>query len=260
VRHVLKRIWRYAGYAEINAKTSTNRPYVRARGRWEPIIDDDTALQVAAERRARQHNTQLADTPFLLSGVVYCQVCGQRLVISASQRSGRPAGKIQAAMFCQGAHANRYIAYGKCLKAVRAAVTHLQAAADLDEIAAHMADAKTALEGRIAETMAALEKAKATLDSADEAYLAGHMDIERYRRQVRRSDAQIGALQMQFDTLRDELAHFDDAPKRRKRIDEAARLGLTMLDSADTTAANAWLRRHFKVWVAQNAVVEVEYL
>lgn len=260
VRQLLDRVWRYAGYAEINARSSTDRPYIRARGRWEAIIDEDTALQVAAERRARQHNTQLADTPYLLSGLVYCQVCGQRLVISASQRSGRPQGQVQVSLFCRGAHANRFIAYSKCLKAVRAAVSHLQTAANLDDVAAHMAASKTTLEDRMAETTAALHKALAALDSADEAYLAGLMDLDRYQRQVRRCEAQIADLQAQHDALRDELAHFDDTEKRRRRIDEAARLGLAMLDSADATAANAWLRRHLKVWVAQNAVVEVEYL
>lgn len=256
---VLDRVWRYAGYAEINRESETGRPYLRAKGNWEPIISEEMAEQVVAERKARSALRRVAKNPYLLSGVVYCRVCGRRKMYSVGPRVSNPT-KLMVNLLCSGAHERRYIVERKCMEALRAAIEFIQDKANRDALVEHGRKSQEDHESEIRAKRKADARLRAALTKADDAYVAGLMDIERYRHQVERLRGEMATLQEEIRLLEDEVRRMRHEGKRGERLVEAANAGLLLLDDRDVAKVNAWLRRHVRIWVADNEVVEVEFL
>lgn len=98
------------------------------------------------------------------------------------------------------------------------------------------------------------------MQRADDAYVAGMMDAERYSRQVERLTAQRQQQLAAVAALEQELGAQRHNASRGERLEEIANVGLDMLQSDDVAAANAWLRRHFIVYSSGYVVTRVDYL
>jgi hypothetical protein len=75
------------------------------------------------------------------------------------------------------------------------------------------------------------------------------MDTGRYNTQVARIKRQWEALQGEMTDHAQELEEAAHEEQRGERLHEAARNGPAMLNTGDIATANAWLRRHVRVWV-----------
>ncbi len=261
VGHVLRNVWRYAAFVEINRYSERGRPYAKLPGAWPAIISEELANQVEAEREMRRSTRRLANTVYLLSSVVWCAICEKRMVMKTQDPNKTKPGFRVMQMCCPKnsvQHPIKATSYRRILRTLRAEMEALRFA-DLDAIAAtptteeHIRE-QIAAQGRTIETV------KAGIGRADAAFVNGLLDMERYRVQLDRLNVQMAAALAELERLERALTEEQDRGTFRHRLDEVVAHGLAMLDSADVTAANAWLRRHVRIWVAYHKVVAIEWL
>jgi len=257
VNNILRRIWTYAGYVELNQR-SRNRQHIRAKGKHAAIIDDDTARQVEAERAARMQNRKLSDTTYHLSGVVHCMECGRAMhcVATFTQRDGRRYDYIS--LRCTRHESTRHCSYSLAMRQLRRAILAIDTL-DIDSLLTDDAELSELLLGQIAEQEATIERTQAAMQRADDAFVSGAMDGERYRRQVDRLVSQVAAAQTEIDRLRTRHANEADTAARRQRIESVSADGIAKLNG-DPTTGNAWLRRHVRMWAQDGRIVSVEWI
>lgn len=267
VQAVLSRVWRYAGYSEVN-KRSASRPYTRARGNWPAIISEETARAVEAERATRRNARRAIGTKRLFSLCCWCEVCGYRMVYNTTIRQ-RPSRREQVSIRCDPRphrrdpvpHDHRQISESKVMTAMRTTFEHIRDVANRETIAAAFGEMSGAVQKEEIKSVAALiERAQQGLHRADDAWIAGHMDDVRYQRQVEKLRQEILAAEEQRERLRSAIGAAEDTAKRRQRLDEAAASGLAMLESDDIPTANAWMRRHVRIWIRDCQVSQVEFI
>lgn len=255
VRHIIARVWTYAGYAEVNRNSRRGRPYHRARGTWPPLIDDATARQVDDERAARVKNRHLSDTHTLLSGICVCAECGRNMHVTYQRDRGKDYQYFY--LRCRGYHRSIDISHKRVLQFLRDAMTALNGV-NLDDLEDD--DNAAQLQGRMAELAASLERTAAQLRAVDSRYFDGTLDEERYTYQVRRLTAQQAATTAEIERLQQELDDEAARGTRRQRLHDAQAIGLAMLDNPDVTAANAWLRRCIRVYVGRSGIESAHWL
>jgi DNA invertase Pin-like site-specific DNA recombinase len=263
VNVILWRVWTYAGYAEFYRGYSSTKHdaarYIRAQGNHPAIVDDATADDVQTEREARRANRHLADTPSRLSGLVWCEVCNRPMWQARNDdgtRRNADGTRRRARFCCQPPHAGGSVGTDLVLEAIAAAIDDL-ARADLSA-APDDATNHDAYLARIAQHEAAIERHSTALRRADDAYVAGIMDAERYRAQVGRLTGAIAAERSAIEQTRAAIAADKQRGTRAERLAELAAVGPAMLTTPDTAAANAWLRRLVRVWVRDNTPVAVD--
>lgn len=264
VNVILWRVWTYAGYAEFYrghspAKFDAVR-YIRAQGNHPSIVDEATAAAVQAEREARRANRHIADTPSRLTGIVWCEVCNRPMWQARNEdgtRRNADGTRRRARFYCQPPHPGGSVGTALVLEAITAAIDDL-AHADLSAVADDADTQHAAHLARIAQHEAAIERHGAALRRADDAYVAGLMDATRYRAQVDRLSAAVAAERSAIEQTRAAIAADKQRGTRAERLAEIAAAGPAMLTTANTAAANAWLRRLVRVWVRDNSPVAVD--
>ena len=256
VRSILDNVRRYAGYSEINRRSRRNRPHTLARGKWNPIIDEDMLARIEGERQFRRDNHRVADTPYLLSGVCWCMRCNRRMhVQNFKPMASRKQGARQLLCKTEG-HGG--LSYRRVLAELRDRMASLDAA-DLDGMASDL-DPLGPTRQRIAALDAQVAARSADLDRADTAFTRGLMSLERYEAQVRRVSAEMEDARLEIERLRQALADEAERGSQRQRLDETAQVGLAMLDNPDAAAANIWLRNHVRVWIDGRRVFAIEWI
>lgn len=267
ITFLLRRIWRYAGYAELNVYTKTNRPYIRAKGNWPAIIDEDTARRVIAERDARNSTRRSVHTAYRFTRMVYCAVCGSRLHASTKRRDwlrdDGSAGHYESVYYrCPAEHV--MIVENKIIKALTAFVNDINEQPELrtawlnqpaiDNSAAIMAD--------IERLNAHIDRLTAGITKADiDYYSHGALDdTQRYHAIVSALKKQITSAQAEITTLQDLLHEEERNSQREQRIDDIAANTLRYLEMADVRTANAWLRQRFQVTVERKRVTDIQIL
>ena len=265
---ILRRCWTYAGYAEYYRKRKTG--YIRSRGTWAPLWDEATAERIENEMAARAANRRIADTPSRLTGIVICEQCGRTMWQVRNEdrsrrdawhdkRKGQPYHYTRRAKFyCQPNHPGGSVGTNRVLEALSIALDDLSRR-DLSAFPDDDGDQAAQLAAQLAAHDSAIAKHVAGLRRADDAFVAGVMDLDRYKAQVDRLKALIAAEESAKTTLQ---AAADAAQQRGSRADmlrEVAARGPAMLTTEDTAAANAWLRRYVRVFVAENQVTEVRF-
>jgi site-specific DNA recombinase len=263
VARILERAWTYAGYAEFYRQRRTG--YIRARGVWEPLWDEATAERIEAERAARAANRRISNTPSRLTGIVRCVDCGRSMwqVLNEGgqirDRRGEHATVPRRAKFyCQPYHAGGSVSTRRVLAALAAALDDL-AHADLSSIPDDDADRAAQLAAQLAAHDAAIARHAAALRRADDAYVGGVMDIDRYKAQVERLRAAIEAEQSARTAAEAAAAANAQRGSRADMLRRIAAQGPAMLITENTAAANVWLRQHVRAYVQGNAVVEVRF-
>jgi hypothetical protein len=246
---IFDNVLRYAGWMEHNRYSRKwGDPYMRVRGNWPALIDDATAERILAERAARAANRRLADTPHLLSGVVYCIDCDAPMRIST-----HPTGR----------RTRKQVVYLRCTRAthpywgVRTDAIMGYIAAKIDELRDVDIDALCAADSDSDRTAAAIETARrelARLQRAQEAadddyYIAGKLDADRHTRTVQRLAAEIANRRADIERLDAQLQREAERGSKRDRLLDVLANGAAILKSADPTAANVWLREHVRVWI-----------
>jgi DNA invertase Pin-like site-specific DNA recombinase len=256
---ILGRAWTYAGYAEFYRARRTG--YIRTRGDHPALWDEDTAQRIEAEQRARAANRKLADTPSRLSGIVICNMCG-RSMWQVRNEGGDirdlDGTRRRAKFYCQPYHAGGSVGTSRVLAALAYALDDL-AAADLSAIPDEDTDAAAALAAQLAAHDSAIARHMTALRRADDAYVSGVMDTDRYRVQVDRLRTAIELEQSARTQAEAAAAAQAQRGSRADLLRDIAASGPAMLTTPDTAAANAWLRRYVRVYVEGNSVVEVRF-
>lgn len=255
VRSILTNVWRYAGFTEINRRSKRGRPYERHPGAWPAIIDIETAEAVDAERLARSGTRRLANTPYLLSSVVWCAICGRRLIIRTKKRAG---AKQAVQMCCRSDHASKCVSVRLILATLRSEMDALRNA-DLDAIAATETN-QDRLQRQADGLQRALDNIATGIARADNAYVNGLLTIDRYAQQLSRLSIQRDATLAELSAVQAAIENERDRGTFRARLDDVVANGRAILDSRDPTSANVWLRSHLRVWVANHNVIAIEWL
>lgn len=251
VRAILIRTWAYAGFVEYNVR-SKSRPYVRLPASWPALISETDARVVLAEIESRGKHRKLANTPYLLSGVVWCQSCGRKMII------GNNRGRARIELRCTTKHAGGWINAKSIMAAIFATIDYL-GTVDLDaEAGSNHEHSAEDFESQTRRLDVERQRIATALTRADNAYTDGLMDIDRYRQQSRRLAAERDAIDATATRLAAErdAAVFESG--RRQRLEEIRDAASVMLNHPNQTLANAWLRRFMRIWVADNKVVRVE--
>ncbi len=253
VQGVFAILWRYAGYSEINF----GQEYVKAKGQWPAILTEDTVRAIQAERKNRLKRARAVHAPYLLSRLVVCTEHHGYLAVNI-QKQGKDG--VYSYLRCRHCRPYHYIPFSQVTDVLHASIAYLQDAAnrtallgDLEQSDSRSADQMEGVRKQIRQTDTALQR-------ADDAYVSGVMDTERYQRQVDKL-TEVKRQQLQ------ELAALEAAAvgqrfdaSRQARLEEIAMLGTAMLTATDVASANAWLRRHFVVYITGATVSRVEYL
>jgi DNA invertase Pin-like site-specific DNA recombinase len=256
VRSIRDNAVRYAGYTEINKSSPKGRPYTRALGTWEPLLDEATLQAVEREIAARWNNRHLANTPYLLSGVVWCLECQRPMRMwTQTQRGGYQYLRIS----CDSrTHSHALPAY-RVMEYIRDRLRELTLA-DIDRLVANddTADKAQADIDRARTAIARLRKS--LQDADDERFINGTMDADRYKRLVQRLQADIATQETEIARLTATLQREAEQGSRRARLMDVLQHWEAMLDSRNPTEANAWMRTHVRVGVYQREPVAVELL
>ena len=256
--YILNNVLRYAGWMEHNRYSRRWRdPYMRVRGQWPALIDDATAERVQAERAERAANRRLADTPHLLSGVVWCMDCERPMRISTVQ-SGK-ANRHAYLRCMQPAHPFRQVRADQLLEFVFEEMGRL-AEVDIDRLLVAMAPATDPAAAIDAERRELDRLRKALQDADDAYYVRGRLDADRYERTVSRLQTEIANRQTALEQLQQQARQMADQGSRKDRLLDVLHNGADILRGADPTAANVWLRMHLRVWVKDKKPLIAEWL
>jgi DNA invertase Pin-like site-specific DNA recombinase len=246
---VLNRADRYAGYSEINKarqRRPSKRQYVRAKGNWQPIIDEETYQEYMAERKERGWNRRLADTPYLLTGVCWCEVCKKRMyVVPYRQPSASDPERTYLRLVCTGKHPNRVVSYTRVLKQMRVVIPELHKQPDME---VNKYDAASNLEADVSIKEGVIADIETQIQRAHRAYVTGNMDEGEYASWVAQLRARKAVTESELDQVRERLEQEQAKGDRIERIREIAEHGLYWMDIGGTES-NRWLRSRLKAWV-----------
>jgi hypothetical protein len=240
VQQFFRRIWRYAGYGEVNILG--NRPYTRAPGNWPAIITADEVEMILAEKERRRNARRSVSSTYLFSLCVWCAECGRRMIVATNVRK-RKSRKIQKSLRCpnkEQAHKHRFISESKVREAVRRAIEYLETAENRQQVLAEagISDVERTTTD-IATTKQRISDVQNQLYKADDAFVAGRMDEARYQRQVERLTGQVQQHEQALKKLERKIEQFQHEERRSERLEEIASIGLSMLDHEDVKVANA---------------------
>lgn len=248
---------RYAGWTEINRLGT--RPYVRAPGDWPAIITQDELEAIETERNHRRNARRAVSNTYLFSLCCWCKACNRRMIMATNVRQ-RKSRRIQKSISCRGPHPFTQISEAKVYRAVRAAIEFIMVDANRESLIANTGNQETPFFDEIKSQNEMIQQADSGLLKADDMYVAGKMSKERYQRQVDRLTEQIAHAKARIAHLQQQLAEEHNRVKWIQRLDEIANDGLAMLDHPDVKVANAWIRRHFQIWLEEDRTIHVKYI
>lgn len=255
VVNILGQVWRYAGIIELNKRKDSKRPYVRAKSKWPAIIPEEAAQAVSDERKRRGQHRRPNGSLHRFSLLVFCGQCGRRMAgtwATVPSRHGNDKTYNVETFKCRSydgyvTHPNSNISGKFITNAVHDAIEFVQNKKNLDIVAGAKVDRNHAINTAIAQIEARIKKNAAALQRADDQFVDGTMDMERYKRQVARLREQWEKLNGDLARQRELLDKEQHDAARTERLLEIANVGIEMLESEDILAANAWFLRHIRI-------------
>jgi hypothetical protein len=261
VKGILNNAWRYAGFGELNVRSKTGRPYLRVPGMWPPIITEEQARRVFAEREARKSARGSVNTVYRFTRMCRCGVCAARMRSQKRRNEWRrldgTIGSYEDVFYrCPNGHV--MISEKKILSAIGGFVHTL---INRPEAAAAWTDRPTpdqsaAIIASIERLNAGIDKLTTGIRQADiDYYSHGALDEDAPRHQaiVSALKKQIVSAQSEITKLQDRLHEEERSNQRSARIDDIRANGLSYLSSEDVRSANAWLRDMFRIVIDRAA-------
>ena len=255
VKGILNNVWRYAGFAELNVRSKTGRPYIRKPGIWPAIITEEQARRVIAEREARKSARGSVNTVYRFTRMCRCAICNSRMRSQTRrnewQRLDGTTGHYSDVFYrCPNGH----VLIGE-KKIVADVETLIRLIIEEPETAAawtdrDVPDQSAAIITSIERLNAHIDKLNAGIAKADiDHYSHGALadDAPRYQAIVSALKKQIAAAQGEITNLQDQLHEEERAGQRSARIDDIRANGLAYLSATDVRSANAWLRDRFAI-------------
>lgn len=257
VRNLLNRVERYAGWAEFNAHSKRGGKYVRAEGEWPPILSKEEAEAILSERKSRRGKSY--NSQRLFSRTATCEQCGASIIV-ASNRDSRRSDLERVTYRCMDRCRGSYITEERMKEALLDAIEWLTEQANRELVLLNMPDRTAALKNRISSTEAKLDDLNQQQRRADHAYVTlGRLSDENYTKISDDLAAKMKAVEAELSDLTWQLADADYERNLGQRLDAVANAGRAVLDK-DPAIANTWIRKHFRLYVADNEVSRIEYL
>lgn len=264
VNAILDRILRYAGYNEIN-KRSKRRKYIRAKGNWPAIIDEDTARAVIAERKAREGSPRSTSNTYRFSRMVWCRECERAMPIhhivrSYTKKDGTVKTYRTRQYRCSSGHGS--VSENRVAKYIAGAIKLLQTRGEAQHISIEAPEPKpsTTVED-ITDINAKIDKVRAGIARADtDFYVNSTMDENRHKAITEGGNQRIEVLMAELNRLQEQLHNDEQSEKRNERIEEVLELGLDMLADPDIRRANTWLRQHIRVYTFHGEILRADFL
>lgn len=256
VANIIDHIWRYAGYAEINSRSTTGRPYLRAKGVWPAILTEETARAILAEREQRWGASKMLVGTHRYSLVLFCAECGKRL--SATNTYGKNSHTLRERFMCRQ---HGTISARKVHQAMIDFISHLEQKTFRESLI--VADSPAVTENIMTQIEAhriQIEKLSSGIASADADHYLGNLPRDRHRTIVDAAQRRIESVTTEITKLEDRLHQQQQLSQRADRVEEIRRIGMERLTDDDVKAANAWIRHHFRLWVRDSEIVAVDIL
>jgi len=250
-RYAIERAWTYAGHAEWHSPT---QGYIRAPGTWEAIISEATAQAADDERLRRSMARRSVTSPAIFSGVLFCDLCGGRLVSEGFPTRTQGVSRTERTYRCKGSHARVEIGENALLWHCKVYYGYIASSASLDALLAEIDTAERSVNVAITNAEAAILDLSRQRDRLTKAYTEGIIDITEYQEPMEKLRAQVRRAESELDRLRTQLVNVD-AAQRQTRIAEAVSDGLAIFDNPDVQIVNAWLRRHYEIWIGGSDTV-----
>ena len=268
ITFLLRRMWRYAGYVELNRYTKTGRPYIRTRGNWPAIISEDDVHRIIAEQDIRRGARKSVHTVYRFTRMLYCAVCGARFHSNIRPHSyGLPDGSRKTYAYvsyrCPGDHG--FIGEKKILRALTAYIETLSAQPEAREalIERPIVDLSATIMADIAALNERIDKLGRGITQADLDYYgkgALEQDAARHAAIVATLKKQIAQAQAEVTALQNRLHEEERNSQREQRVDDIMAHTLAYLSMDDVRTANAWLRDRFAIRVEGRHVVDIAIL
>lgn len=257
LKNIARRIWRFAGYGELFVNSP--RPYVRAKGNWPAILTESEVEAFQEERQSRSESRRAVHEPYRFSRLVICQRHNRNLNMLVVPRAGKTYHYLRCSS-CNDASQPHYMQTLKVEAALRATIAAIQDRGNWSRFLTAPTATEDGIRRRMDEQRALLARAKAAILRTDDAYAAGAMTLERYTRQIERQESLMAAAEGELEHLDAQLDNLRHEEIRVTRLAEIAVEGMDRLTDLDVRRSNAWLRRHFRVYVRDRQVVEVAVL
>ncbi len=234
VRYILRKVWTYAGYAEINRRG--DRPYKRFKSEYIPPIiteqDAESVESVLATRRQRRHSRP----PHPLSGCVRCDRCGR----SMRADHNRSRFVCQCGNTCRMSH---------IMGEVYTAFNDLESNETYDRLALRVSNQREVLQSQLDTTRAEIQRVTDRKSRADDAYVDGFMPSRDYQRQASRLNTELRRLHEAEAQLQQQIETLPDAVAEAEKLRGIASLYMEILSSDNATARNQWMRKFVAVAV-----------
>lgn len=268
VYFLLKRIMRYAGLNEINQYSKTGRPHITAPGMWPPIITEQRARAVTAERTGRYGTTRSVSNTYRFTRLVYCGVCGNRLsarngyIKRTLKRTGETKKYYTLEWHCRaGGHA--LCTDKQIMRAVREAFDAIATMIEREGITADTPAVSpiNVAQEEIDKLESTISRLKASALQVDlDHYVSAKIDASRHSAILGAIQQQILAAQRDITVLRDRLHALQFDASHDDRVDDVRKLGMAYLEDPDLAKANAWLRNRIRVYASPKRKFSVEII
>jgi len=225
---------------------------IRVPGNWEAIISDDVAKQALEIKERRASSKRVGPIPY--SGVLHCDQCGAALYAMGKNATGERG--YRCSNKCLGSH----IIESRVTAALRAAIRALSDEAMIDQIVDSMPDETDRIEIEARQTQSIADRIERQRIRLVKAYTLNTLSDDEYMQIMGDLENQLVSATKRLDDLRNKIEIAETPNVRRSRYETVASAGLDMLDNPDIKRLNAWVRKHFVVYVADNKVSSIEYL
>lgn len=255
IYNFLKQLTRYAGYVELN-KQSKKRNYIKVRGDFPAILTDDEHDEIARERAQRAASRRAA-RHYLFSRACRCDRCGHNM--HYQNHSKDPYVYLCCGHGCTNGN---YVREEKLLESLYTAIDYLQDDNNLADILAQSTPHTDNLLDDIQAHQEQLESIAEQRQRLTLAYTTGTLDADEYQTLMDGLRKKRSAIESYLEQLQARYRNAGSQADRTERIKAVRAQGRGIVDNPDipTEAKNAWLRRHFRFWLADARVVRVEFL
>jgi DNA invertase Pin-like site-specific DNA recombinase len=254
IRNLLTRANRYAGWAEY--RIPSKNQMVQAEGQWPAIISKDEAESIQRERQSRKLG------PFnwhrLFSRTGYCDKCGASLVVAGTHHFRSP-DKEYISYRCGNRCYGSWIPAQRIYEALSETITYLSDAANREALLRNIPDRTAGIRAQIEAVHGRLHKLQQQRERANRAYIElERLSIEEYDAQMATLQKRQDHEQVELQRLQRELKAAEHERNIEARLEEIAAAGHEKLNGP-SEEANVWIRLHFRIYVADNRVVRIDY-
>lgn len=258
ITNMFRNVWSHAGYTRIGRTSKALK--LSARSRWGAIIpeelarahDDEKARRMASRRGWRT-------TAYRYTSIAICATCGGPLTGNGKYYSRHDGTDGMWVYYkCAGKHKKASIPEYKLIKAIEFTADDMFAGQP--GYTTEQADPRDALRITLDRLDAQEAELRRQLETADDMHITGKLTAERYDRQVERITTELATVANERDDLAALLNDYRTPQEREASYTTFLEGVQDMMTHPDAAVANAWFRKHVRIYVTDGEVSGVQLL